>query len=117
MRLEDTALDGRVEIAGDDHGHRALRDALVDPSPCEVGFDVAQLRVVAKLIDVEDSEPLESLPRCFQMQIGDLDIAGGGRNEIPNNIARTADRRGTVAYGFQCGPIPNAGIAAWISTE
>src|SRR5690242_17813758 len=68
VSLEDRALDGRVEIAGNDHGHGVLRDALVDPSPCELRFDVAQTCVLAKSIDVEDEQAVESLSRCFQMQ-------------------------------------------------
>ena len=66
MSLEDTALDGCVEIAGNERGDRARRDALVDPSPCEIGFDVAQKGVLAKSIDVEESEAIESLPRRFK---------------------------------------------------
>ena len=88
-RLEDLrsnelrryGLDGRVEIAGNEHRHRALRDALVDPSPREIGFDVAQTRVLAKSIDVEDIEPSIPLPRCFQMQIRGPDITGGSQSD------------------------------------
>src|SRR5689334_21009682 len=103
MILEDAALDGRVEIAGNEHGQRVLRDALVDPSPREIGFDVAQKRVLAKVIDVEDIEAIESLPRCFQMQIRNLDIARWSRNQVPNDVPRTTDSRGAVAHGLQRG--------------
>src|SRR5215831_12912343 len=60
-RLKDPALDGRVEIAGNDHRCPMFRDAFVDPSSREIGFDVAQMGVLAKLVDVESGEAVETL--------------------------------------------------------
>src|SRR6266571_1482444 len=114
---ENAALHGRIEVARNEERRCLAGDALIDPFPGKVRFDVAQRAVLTELIHVERHQPLESLARRFQVEIRELDDAKRELERVASDEPRASDARAGLLHDFQGSTVHHACVADREATQ